>query len=369
MKRTCSDMERELLLKNKDQLLTGIYQITSKNKYSNIFVGLFFSIVLMFAGIFPLVDIFNGGKLAFAIWVAFCFTVPNSIVSAIMNRARAKKEAKAFLKKDNLLVNGATIVSVEEGAGIFSYIEDDFVDEEGNPIIIEYPVLPDGFIRSNVGQRLLVMYDDDEFQLMTVNDELRGIVPSYASQYPLEKDMSEYMRVPHPNARDIDYEGHVPSDSEREMFGELYVKVVQGEAFGVMKKCCVVLFICMLIICVALGLEANCLERALAIGVVAYVGLILFVLLMRRIGKTNLKRQGRQFTYVQEVILGSNQVKQYGKRVDTSMFVYEWNNEQFELHQYPSGNVPMNTPYGHVLYKFTNPKGIFVFIPKETFSK
>ncbi len=111
MKRTCSDMERELLLKNKDQLLTGIYQITSKNKYSNIFVGLFFSIVLMFAGIFPLVDIFNGGKLAFAIWVVFCFTVPNSIVSAIMNRARAKKEVKAFLKKDNLLVNGATIVS------------------------------------------------------------------------------------------------------------------------------------------------------------------------------------------------------------------------------------------------------------------
>ncbi len=368
MKRPCNEIERELLLKNKKQLLSGIYEMSTKNNYSNVFVGLFVSIIVMFVGIFPLVDIFNGGRIAFAIWVGFCFTVPNSIVSAIMNRARAKKEAKAFLKQKNLMVNGATIVAINEEEISFSYIEDDFVDEEGKPIVIDYPMLPDGYNQSNVGQRLLVMYDEDEFQLMIINDELRGIVHGYSQQYPLEKDMDEYIRVPHPNAYGIDYQGHVPSESEKETFANMYVKVVQGEAFGVMKKCCVVLFVCMLIISVILGIEENCLEKALGIGVAAYIGLILFVLLMRQIGKRNIKRQA-QFTYVQEVVLESNQVHQSGKRVKIALRVYEWKSGQFEVEQYPGGNVPTNEPYGSVLYKFTNKKGTVIFIPKRQFSK
>lgn len=365
MKRTCNELERELLFNNKEQLLTGIYQTTTPHKYSNIIVGIFVSTIFMFAGIVPIVNLFDDwAKIAFAVWAVFSFSVPNAIVSVIMNRSRAKKEAKAFLKKDNLMVNGATVVEVDLERGKFTYIEDDFVDEDGNPILVDYPAVAMSFVNGMIGKRLIVMYDEDTFQLMVVNDELRGIVPSYSEQYPLAKELDEYMRVPHPNARDIDYKGHVPTESEKENFADMYVKAVQGDAFKVMKISGSILFVCMIIICAAIGWEENCIPKAFTIGLASYIGLILFVLLMRAIGKVNLRKQG-QFTYVQEIILYANQIKMRGEQVMTALWVYEWKDGRFELGKYPAGNVPMNAKYGSVLYKFTNVKGNPIFIMKK----
>ena len=356
MKRPCTPTERELLLKNRNQLLKGIYQTRSKGSYSAIFVGLFFSIVIMFAGIFPLVEIFDGEKIAFWLWVIFSFTV---------GKMKVKKETKAFLKKDNLCVNGATIVDVNPTKGTFSYIEDDFLGENGSPIIVEYPALPNGFSAADVGRRLLVMYDSDStYELMQINEELGRMIPAYTDQYPLKKELYAHFVVPHPNAARLDFFGHALSEEEKERYADKFVAVTQGGAGKTLKICAVIIFVCIMVISVILGITGDCLAKALLIGAAVYIGLMLLILLARKAGKTNLKKTA-SFVYMQEVVFHSNEIHQRGKYVDTSMKVYEWKNNQFELVTYPAAAMPQNTPYGSVVYKFTNQKGKFIFMKKD----
>lgn len=364
MKRICNQSERELILKNRNQLLKGIYQTASKAKYSTIFVGLAFSIVVLFAGIFPLVEIFDGDKTAFWVWAVFSFTIPNLIVSVIMGKIRVKKEAKAFLKKDNLMINGATIVDVNTENKTFFYIEDDFNDANGNPIIINYPALPSGISAADVGKRLLVMYDgDSSFQLMQLNEELARLIPNYTEQYPLKRPWYELWRVPHPNVVSMDFAGHALSEQEKEYYAENYTAKTQKDSVKVLIICSVVIFICVMLISFIMGITEDCLEKALLIGLAICVGYVLLIAGARQLGKRNIKRTA-QFEYMQEVVFHSNEINQRGRYVATALNVYEWKNNQFELSTYPGMNMPKGTQYGNVLYKFTNKKGKFIFVKK-----
>lgn len=366
MKRICNTDEKNLLLKNRNEILKGIYKTSAKGKYSGIFLGLFVSMIVMFAGIFICVDLFDEySEAAFYVWVAFSFTVPNMIVRKVMNMLKAKKEVKAFLKKDNLMVNGATIVGLDVANGTFSYIEDDFLGADGRPVIIDYPEIPAGFTQAAIGKRIIVMYDgDSSFQLMKINGELRHLIPENAENYPLEMPLDVYEHVPHPNAVGIDYRGHVPSEEEKEKYADEYVKVTQGDAFKVIKICGIIIFVCVMTISVIFGIMEDCLGKALLIGLGVSVGFIVFILLMRMLGKVNLKKAA-QFTYVQDVIFHSNVINQRGRYVSQSLKVYEWKNDKFELVEYPNGAVQGNTQYGSVLTKYINKKNVAIFMKKK----
>jgi len=365
MKRICSDFERDLLFKNRNQMLQGIYQTKAKGKFSNIFLGLFFSIIIMFAGIFFLIDILGESKIYFYIWVIICFTIPNSIVSFIMGKIRVRKEAKAFLKKKNLMINGATIVEVDSIRKSFSYMEDDFLDEKGEPIILDYPELPIGFDESVIGKRILVMYENDSsFQLMVLNDDLCGLIPNYSIQYPLNKEIKEYKRLPHPDAANIQYEEHTLSESEKEKFADMYVKATQRDAFKVIKICCIIIFTGVMVFCVFYGLSEGMLLKTVLYGLAGCAGYGLFLCLIRIFGKWNIKRKTK-FVSVKEVMFHSNVIEQFGKRVSTELKVYEWERNRFERNTYPNGSVSVKTKYGSILYKLVNEKGIVFFINKE----
>lgn len=364
MKRVCNQNERELLLKNRNQLLKGIYQTKAKSKYGHIFVGLFFSLIVMFLGIFPVAKWFDGAEAAMWAWIAFSLFVPSSIVTAVMGKLQVKKEAKSFLKKENLMVNGATIVTVDREKKIFSYIEDDFVDANGIPIIIDYPALPSGFSEAQVGQRMIVMYDsENSFQLMQMNEALTGLIPAYTEQYPLQRDIYAHWRVPHPNAAYADFCGHPLTEEEKKYYTEKRLQNLQKEGVKALIISGIILGIAVMLIATILGIGEDCLPQALGIGAVVCVGFILFILLCRQIGKNNIKKQS-QFVHVQEVLFHSNVIDRYGKYVSTELKVYEWKTDHFEVVTYPQQTMPASTPYGCILQKFTTLKGKTVLTVK-----
>lgn len=369
MKRLCTEDERNLLFKNRNQLLEGIYQTASRSNYSRIFVGLFFSIVSLFVGMYFILEYTKGSKWMFWLWFLIAFTIPNMIVSMIMNKIRIKKEAKAFLKKENLMINGATLVDMDMTLGAMVYIEDDFLDEDGRPYLVAYPAAASDLKPEDIGKRMIVMYDDeDSFQLMKVNEELRNLIPNYSEHYPLNREGDAYKFLPHPNAVKADYMGHKLSEEEKEKIAEDYVKLIQGEAFKVVKISGVIIFICIMFICVLLGVGGEIeggLVTTIPAGLLVCLGVMGFILLMRQIGKVNLRRQAMKFDYVQEVIFYSYNVNQRGKTVSCEISIYEWAEDHFKLETYPGGNVSAKTQYGSVIYKYTNQKGGHIFINKK----
>lgn len=354
MKRVCNEAEKELLYKNRKQMMDGIYWTATRSKLSHVFAGIVFSTAVMCAGIVWAAVTFEVTKFGLTLWMLLSFAVSYIIFFVITSNISVKKEMKAFLKQKNLMVNGATIVEVGE-KDTFAYIEDDVLDEDGKPLIIDYPSCLNELTGEDVGKRILVMYDDDSnFQLVRLNDELKGLISGYSSDYPLADEISEYIRVPHPNMIKVEKTEHELSERERASFADLYVKIVQGEALRMAKISGAVLFISGIVLCGLLSVVEGGypLSQTVPIAAIGFVALWLFFWLMSCIGKVNLKRQG-QFTQVKEIVFHSYTISKNSSLVR----VYEWMDGQIQTREYPAGNVFTRTPYGMIMYKFTNLKG------------
>ena len=249
MKRVCTESEKALLYKNRSQMLEGIYQTASKSKLGQSFISLALSVIFMFAGLFLIAYTFDVPKLVLIIWMLVSLFVFNAVFSMILNTLRINREKRAFIKRKNLMINGATLVAIEDN-NCFLYIEDDFLDKEGKPILIEYPSRVFEMSQEDVGKRFLVIYDGaSNFQLARLNDALKDLIPAYSSFYPLAGESSEYSRVPHPNVANIDKYGHELSGSEKEKFADLYVEVAQSIGSRYRKVVLIIETICFLFIC------------------------------------------------------------------------------------------------------------------------
>lgn len=363
MKRVCNENERQLLLKNHNCLLTGIEKLRTGNSIVRVLGCFFVGMIIGIAGCAGLVSLDAPEWLMWTWFGVSVFILPR-ILSAILGSLKAKKRSKAFLKKEQILINGATVVGINEEERLFSYVEDDFADENGKPIILDYPALSKELLQGTVN-RLLVMYDGpDSFQLMAVNEELKPLIPS-ASNFDLESmDLTECKHLPHPNALHIAYEERDLTEGEKETFAEAHVKNTRADAMRVMKICSVVLVVAALVLCVALGYTEKEPVKYLPYGVFGCVGIIVFLYLASLLGKKNLKRQAR-FDAVKEVVFHSYLMKQTGQTVLAVGYVYEWVVDHFEVVPYQNANMSMKTAYGTVLYKLTNEKGKAFFIPKK----
>lgn len=354
MKRLCTETEKELLYKNKNQMLDGIYWTATRSKVSHFLTRTFLSCVVMI--IIPVLATYllNTSPIISLILMVISFFVSNIIIFAIMSNISVKQEAKKFLNKNNLMINGATIVDVYDGNG-FAYIEDDLKDENGKPIIIEYPSFTYDVTPDEIGKRIIVMYDgDSDFQLIKLNDELRGLVYDYSTFEPISDDLEEYIRVPHPNMLKIEKEDHMLSESEKISYADLYVNTVQNIAVNMLKKSLCFILVLDIIICGLLSIAEGGvpLSKSLPIGIGAWVCFILFCCVIMPIGNINRKRQAR-FEKVKQVVFQSY-------ITDENRFtvrVFEWIDGEIRLCEYFAGNVSANTKYGSILYKFTNHKG------------
>lgn len=365
MRRLCTESEKELLYKNRKQMLKGIFETSSRSKLAPVFVSLFISIMLTFVLIFLFVSLlgneFQVTEAKIKGWIWILFFVCQIFVSAIMNAIRVKNEAKHFIKRNNIMINGATIVAVDS-ADRFSYIEDDARDEDGKPIIMDYPSCAYDIMPENIGNRIIILYSSDSnFQLVKINDDLKKMIPTDTSDYPLTEELNSYIRVPHPNMVKIDKEGHDISENEKDSYADWYTKAVQGVSLKMFKAFGIVFVVSVLVICILLSIVEGGypLSKSLPIGFAVLGGLTLFMWLMLRIGKVNIRRQG-QFTYVKEVVFHSYSFQNNVAKVK----VYEWNQGQMQTCEYPAGNVAVKTEYGSVLYKFTDRKGKYMLINK-----
>lgn len=258
------------------------------------------------------------------------------------------------------MINGVTLVAMESD-NQFLYIEDDFLDEEGKPVLIKYPARFLDISQEDVGKRFLVLYDSDSnFQLVRLNDELSGLVPADSSFYPLVGNLGEYLCVPHLNVANMHKTGHAISGHEKQEFADLYAEIVQGVASNGMKKGIIALAVASTVVCVLLAIveDGYPLQKTLPIAAVVLAVFTLFRFFIICLGKGNLRRQGMKFVYGKEVIFHSYVIEDNVVRVK----VYEWNEGQVELCEYRAGNVASDTAYGSVLYKFTNQKGDFVLL-------
>lgn len=359
MKRLCTEEERKLLYQNKGQMLQGINWTAARSKLGQVLEGIFLSAFLAIGATVLIAYCVSLSKIPLLIVMFILMAVFYIIYFVITSNLNVKKETKAFLKQQNLMVNGATIVAAD-GEKWFAYIEDDFVDESGKPIIIEYPAAIGEMSKADVGKRILVMYDgDSRFQLVKLNEELKRLIPEYATGYPLTEAMDTYQSIPHPKLACIEKEGHELSEGEKVSFAKLYVKVVQSVSTQMLKKATIALVFIAIVLCVLLNYAEGGypLSQTVPIAAAFCVGFPIFLLLVAQLGKVNLRRQA-QFVHVKEVVFHSYIVGQN----QMTVHVYEWIDGQVRVCEYSAGNVATNTPYGSVLYKFMNQKGEVVLL-------
>lgn len=349
MKRVCTEAEKELLLKNKNQMLQGINWTTRNGSWGVKAIVSIVPIFIAFATVAPFIIKYDLPWLVIVVCLIVIDFISSMILWLIINSIRAKKETKAFLSQKNLSINGATVVEVG-GVDRFAYIEDDAYDENGKPIIIDYPSTSYEIEENEVGKRLLIMYDDEgNYQLVKVNDALKGLIPSCSQDYPLAGQIEDYARVPHPNMLRVEKEVKILTDAERAEYAKLSVKIIQGEAFGVVKKAYIALFF---IVAVLLSLlhfveDGVPIETTLPYALIGYVGLGAFFLLMSFIGRFNIRRQC-QFESMQEVVFHSYVIENNTAKV----MVYEWENGCAQKKEYFAGHVSPKTKYGTIIYKF-----------------
>lgn len=360
MKRLCTKQEREVLYKNRKQMIKGKYGTAANGRLSDIFVSFFLATIVTIGMLYALVvtdkidfvmqDNEFGFELIFILPLLFmCF-----VVEKTRTQIMRKREERSFKKREDVMINGATIVEVDM-SGCFSYIEDDFYDENGRTIILVYPSKKGEVKPEDVGKRMLVLYAGDfGFRLVKLNDELRGLLPNVSSDYPLKEDMNSYMSVPHPNMVNLEKAEHNLSESEKKYFADLYVKATRSVYFKRLKVCSFVLPVCFAIMSVGLGMgkDAYPVSKCIMFGVAGCACTAVLIYLLNLLNRTIIKRRAK-FVSMKKVVF-----MDYGTRNKVSIVRgFEWKQNQVQLCEYPGCEIPAKTPYGSILYKLVNPKG------------
>ena len=343
-------------------MIEGKFGTASNGRWIDVIVSIILAFIIAFGITFYtlftyLPDISKSG-MNLIFWL--CLSLVYSIIEKIMSRIRRKREEKRLVKKENIMVNGATIVEVD-GAGNFSYIEDDVCDENGKPLLMDYLFASARVHPGDVGKRMIVLYDDEfGFRLVMLNEELRGLISDTTSEYPLKENIRSYTRVPHPNLVNIEKEEHQLSEHEKEFFADLYMKGEHKVYAKRLKVCMVVITVCIVLMTVLFcnSKEGYPVSACIMFGVVGFCCMLVFCGLMGLLRKRIDKRRA-EFVFVKQVVFVAQGIRNRLALVK----VLEWDQEQVHIVEYPPQNeLSTKIPYGSVLYKLVNSKGKVIFL-------
>lgn len=364
MKRVCNETERQLILQNRSMLLASCGQMKYTNGYSETFIATILTIIVYFTGLITFDGILGKHFLLELAWIIVAFKGTRFIFYAIYQIMYGNKQKSRFLQSSNLYINGATVVDVDETAGIIYYIEDELCDLTGNPVIVDYSVYGKKLSRNEIGNRIAVVYaSDSNFLIMKLNDELTRLVPGNFTDY----QTGQYIHVPHPNASKMFPLPHNLNEKEKNYFLNMYDNNEQKTKSTVIVILSLVFVACVMTISSIVGYYMHDILKIILIGLgicALYIGIVLFFCWLGHIVNKNIRKK-IDYESVQEVLFESDDFEWPNRTVNYGVNVYEWMNGQFQLVQHSNTVVPKDTHYGDVLYKVKNKDGQITFFRKQ----
>ena len=119
------------------------------------------------------------------------------------------------LSRDTTFINGITVFEVNENAeGLnIRYIEDDIIDDDGNPYLFEYPYLA-SFGNLKFGNRLIAVYHNGTYSIVPVNGSTFTFVGTVDENKAASVDKSKCILMPSPLVLGLEKNGPRPVQEE-----------------------------------------------------------------------------------------------------------------------------------------------------------
>lgn len=366
MKRVCTEQEKTLLYQNRNNICTGFVKNSSHGKWMEELVMAGIWMVVFIGGEIPLIECLkNFEEWMLFSWGVISLSAVRAAVHFVMKRMYIRNEKKHFTRKDQIIINGATVVSVinENKFRSFSFIEDDEYTEDKRPYRIYSQADSKDVKDMKAGDRLIVLYGSENsggksFQIMKMNEQLRGLIPEENNIQLSRLDMDSMDCVIHPNEMNLAKEKRLLSKEEKEELKMRIMKERTAVFSKVLKVCGLIVFFCGNIF--VLGIMGNCTERELLCRLLLVNAVIAIILFLLKLLSDYTGRFNTDFDYVQEVLFDSFSI---GYRAETSTTFYEWDNNEFVRKKYP--NIGCKSHFGAVFYKYTSEKGNSFFEPKD----
>ncbi|MBQ4523751.1 MAG: hypothetical protein IJA10_12475 [Lachnospiraceae bacterium] len=297
------------------------------------------------------------------------------IVNFILLTFRVRRSKRKFLKKQDFLLNGATVISVKDDKLFeveYVFVEDDEYLSSGVPYGIAVKSFKCDVKDIKEGERLLLIYENDgrnglsgniSLQIMRMAPEIEDMIPKEGSLNEETMNLKKLMCFPHPNAAKIEKEVRRLEPSEKKEVNRWFLKKEKRIKRNILLGFGTVFFVCYTLFVVQLAdlgkLENGLQGKELLVCILAILAVIsLLVFLGWACEK--IIRSGLEIEYVQEILFKEVKAKSKGQ---TYPVFYEWNGSKFTEKEYIYGSY--RAEYGKVFCKYMNEKGGVILVPKS----
>ena len=367
MRRLCTDRERKVLKQNWKNISTDFSAKSAHFRTGDAFLVVLFWMITWYGLIFLLIDYLGR-------WTLFLMGILSSIlavriVNFVLSEIRIRRIKKKFLKKQGLMINGATVVSVKDDVleVEYTFIEDDEYLTGGAPYGITVKSYKCDVKGIKTGERLLLIYEDDgqlgasgdvSLQIMRMTPEVENMI-SKECPFEMEKlNLKKLTCFPHPNAAKMVKEVHTLTSSQKEEMKMWFVKKEKRVAriivaifgaglFGGLNSVVVILM---------QKEKFNGLQgKTLGIYILMNLIIVLMLSFLWWICNKRIKKDFSEIVYVQEILFKA--VKS-GQKSQTYPVFYEWNGSKFVEKEYPYA--AFRADYGKVFRIYSGEKGVII---------
>lgn len=364
MRRQCTEYERNVLLNNKKNIISGNTLIRQNVGYGPIILGVVFGIVLSI----PIaINMKLESEAAIKGFMIGLIAVMSVIMQGFFRLIISAKNKKTAFLEGNVYINGCTVLGVNYKAGFFVYVEDDFWNSDGKLARISFP-LPDN-VFLNVGERLVAAIEENgSYYLLKVDNSNANMIPQNCGYNLFDNSnagiLSECV-IPHPNSVCLDRYPRSLSPEEK--------GAILGSNGPINKKKEVAIGICVAILyymitglvwIVLVGDEIiTDFTVAIIAGVLALLlGIGVIFLSVRLFRKSQRKLFSGDIT-VQSVMFGGRDTTMVGTAPMDSVKIYEYVNDNLVLNTYPNPMINGKCDYGTIVYKYVMNKRVMFKSP------
>lgn len=359
MRRQCTENERNILLNNKRNIISGNTLIRQNVGYAPIILGVIFGIAISI----PIaINMKLESEAAIKSVMIGLIAVTSAVMQAILRLIMSARNKKAAFFKGNVCINGCTVLGVNYKNGHFVYVEDDFRNSENRLARISLP-LP-GNVSLKAGERLIAAVEENgSYFLLKVDDSTANMIPQQYEYNLFDISNADMMAgdvIPHPNSVNLDKAPRNTSHEEK-------CALIGNDAPGNKKKevvigiCTAILYymIAGLVWIMLVGNEViTDFTVAVVVGAISFLGGIACIILFVRLFKRSQRKLISGEITVQTVMFAGRDVSMVGTAPVDSVRIYEYVNGELVLNTYPNPAINVKCDYGTVLNKYVMNKRV-----------